>query len=840
MVKVHHFAVRQGQMRCLFLFLLINVASLAMSGGNLLSASAADDSWRARIPAPLLGPYIIDPETLIELDKSAPDCAAAGRLNFQCLVFQDDRSKTAEDLASNPFTLPVFQLVQKTVLKDLRSLADHEEFGGASAASLRDGFLTYAGARIELVGVINRMDRQFNRDTVPNRGERLECGEISAIYRFAYEGNLSSEATGEPRYKSRLPVTMNIVFPARPWSKEVTCQDVAKRWLEYTRSRQNGTDPALLLKQALLVASSLKPKDIDRIELNMQGSRVPAQADKTDFGTLGTYIIRVFRWAPDPKGGLGRWKPSYLSNQIDRSRLLRKLPDENTCDEEKDRKITRTELVSYLLSMDTSENGSNAIGDIDNGLLNIPQRFLACRAISISPGGASRSGNQPFWKATSPAEQIITDDEIDAALTRYKKLFSLGYIGSADEFRTRLNEASCSGCHQTRAIAGFHFPGEDRPGAAPVNAVYLPGSPHFFGDQLRRMEILEAIAGGKTLKFPALAASYAGRPLNRFKALRPDSVPAASADEKMQLIGGWGGTCLTGPRKATEVRDWGCVGDLKCTAVFKSANHPRIGICLNPDQVQIGDPMQFGTVVSESFGNDLYKRDQPAIPDQPGEQRDTRIETDKVKPPAPPDNSYVAAHQEFYEGEGGLDRRPAETAEQHAIRVRDQETGGFPAGALRLSECVGLFPEATCGLLASSGFNACLTEVGDGKRTPDNCFGIYTSYSGVRACNAANPCRDDYICLRPMGYTAENAKSEFGARAARREAARNSPAETEKNRKRLGITFFGEQMPDTAWLGRKDGKGDRRGLCIPPYFVFQFKADGHRVPKASPAPSAGH
>ena len=65
----------------------------------------------------------------------------------------------------------------------------------------------------------------------------------------------------------------------------------------------------------------------------MQGSRVSAGSDTTDFGTLGTYIIRVFRWTPDPKGG--RWKPTYLTNQIDRARLLDGAADENTCEEEK-------------------------------------------------------------------------------------------------------------------------------------------------------------------------------------------------------------------------------------------------------------------------------------------------------------------------------------------------------------------------------------------------------------------------------------------------------------------------------------------------------------------------
>jgi hypothetical protein len=352
------------------------------------------------------------------------------------------------------------------------------------------------------------------------------------------------------------------------------------------------------------------------------------------------------------------------------------------------------------------------------------------------------------------------------------------------------------------------------------------------------MEIVAAIAGGKTLNFPALAASYAGRPLNSFKELRADETSPLPPGDRIQLIGGWGGTCLTKPAKEKEVRDWGCAAHLTCTAVFDSANQPRIGMCLNPsDRLQIGDPMQFGTVASKSFAKETYTRGTPKIPGKiKGEPRDTRIETEHVKPAAPSGNPYVASHQEYYEGIGGLDARPGETAEQHATRVRDQETGGFPAGALRLSECVKLPSEASCGLLASSGFNSCLTEVGSGKRTPENCFGIYTSYSGVRACDAASPCRDDYICLRPMGYTAANAKENFDARKARRASAQSSPAETDDNRKRLEINFFGELMPDSAWLGRNAGKGDRRGLCIPPYFVFQFKADGHRVPAAKPAP----
>jgi len=42
------------------------------------------------------------------------------------------------------------------------------------------------GSRVELVGAINRMDRQFSKDpTVGLTHAQLGCGEISLIYRFS-------------------------------------------------------------------------------------------------------------------------------------------------------------------------------------------------------------------------------------------------------------------------------------------------------------------------------------------------------------------------------------------------------------------------------------------------------------------------------------------------------------------------------------------------------------------------------------------------------------------------------------------------------------------------------
>jgi hypothetical protein len=133
-----------------------------------------------------------------------------------------------------------------------------------------------------------------------------------------------------------------------------------------------------------------------------------------------------------------------------------------------------------------------------------------------------------------------------------------------------LRQLSCSGCHQARAIAGFHFPGADRAETPVSNAVYLPGSPHFYGDQVRRIVILERLAAGDRLNRYQLAMSYASRPLNKFR-------PQMSGT---QLIGGWGGACLLPEQRKAGRRQWDCLPGLTCATLFESPNAPGMGTCL--------------------------------------------------------------------------------------------------------------------------------------------------------------------------------------------------------------------------------------------------------------------
>ena len=65
-------------------------------------------------------------------------------------------------------------------------------------------------------------------------------------------------------------------------------------------------------------------------------------------------------------------------------------------------------------------------------------------------------------------------------------------------------------------------------------------------------------------------------------------------------------------------------------------------------------------------------------------------------------------------------------------------------------------------------------------------------------------------------------------------SAANGHANYVEHRKQVegqySMADYGQQEPDAAWLARNNGAGDQRGVCIPPYFVFQFRSDGHPSP----------
>lgn len=647
-------------------------------------------AWLPTLPTPALaqtfesGVAITSPAVLAHLQR--------GRFAAGALLFP--RKKGAAEFKNDNLFKDQLKTVGVQLVHDIATLPDASRdsdsrrfFKDPDSASNRfsANLLNDRKSGFVLTGIVNRMDRAYRVvDKIPLLPT---CGEVRFIYRFTYDVTVDGREVA-----SRLPFTMAIVLNTRDPDEPLNCAQIGQRWLDISQ-RSNDADLIAYLDSKAGPLSYLRPVQVDRIEINAQLFRVPASG-KAKFGGNAEYLLRIFRRSAPGKP----FEVAQLENQIDRDRLLSDRP-----------------LLDAFKKWLFTEDRMKAL---DQGTLDIPSQYLATQAVSVSPGGSSRSENQPFYG-------LLKDAEIDAALAQFAS--SLKSIKSRDGFARRLNDFTCSGCHQIRAIAGFHFPGADPDSEPASNAVHIPASAHFLADVPRRRDIISQFA---TKTVPDFSRGFSARPDKKFQA----------ALSSTQLFDGWGSVCYNGGD--ISFKDWTCRTGLTCKVLDESSRNNGMGICVSVGRARIGDPVEFGEVSYAAFGDDAYQRTQPPGPTEP----------DNYSVPSPPSDrtDYVVAHQGFRDADS---------------------TGGFPGGNLRIRGCSNLPGEAVCGRVAATGFNRCIAQ---GRPFPE-CL-RFTELAGLRACDRSNPCREDYICTAP--YTD---------------------------------------------LGSIHGKG----TCIPPYFMFQFRVDGH-------------
>ncbi|OPY94980.1 hypothetical protein A5906_09940 [Bradyrhizobium sacchari] len=380
--------------------------------------------------------------------------------------------------------------------------------------------------RFVLAGIVNRMDRAYVSEE--------SCGEIRLIYRLArFEAKPDGSKTA-----TRLPMTFNLVLKARDprqadgIGKPVSCAEVARRWLD------NGDWQGL-------IGSGFYPYEtmLDRIETNIQISIAPKSA-LHDFRS--DYLLKVFKYNATTK----TFEESTLENQIDRDRIV--------ADD-----ALRSDFRAWLLA---PEN----LREFDRGTVLIPEKFLAKAAVVPTPAGLDASVMQPefgLMQGEGRSDPVFTDNDVVGALKQAAAQGELQNIRSVAGFQRRLNDVTCAGCHQTRGIGGFHFPGVDWLADKPSNSTIVPASPHFIGDQVRRRDILAAFAAGKR---PDFSRGFASRPQTRGSA---------------ELVGteyqdGWGAHCSL-QNAGSGTRDesftsWSCATGLTCQAAAASR---RIGMC---------------------------------------------------------------------------------------------------------------------------------------------------------------------------------------------------------------------------------------------------------------------
>ncbi|MDA9406911.1 hypothetical protein [Bradyrhizobium sp. CCBAU 45384] len=492
--------------------------------GSVMSLSAAEN-------APLVrGTAITDPDVLKRLDQD--DVLTISRLLWP------------ERNANFPLTndqlfawLPQLRDIPPAIDAEFdRYIARHKAVSPSETIGVGDGFdvqlfdrlsLKSADTRFVLAGIVNRMDRAYV--------SQESCGEIRLIYRLARFGpgpDGGSTAT-------RLPMTLNLVMKARDArqtdgsGKPITCAELARRWLE------NGDWQSL-------IGSRTAPYDamIDRIETNIQISIAPKSA-LHDFRS--DYLLKVFKYDPATK----TFVESTLENQIDRDRIL--------ADD-----ALRHDFKAWLLELAN-------LREFDRGTVQIPEQYLAKAAVAPTPAGLDGSALQPEFglvEGERNSDPVFTDDDIVGALKQAAaRGISMENIRSVAGFQRRLNDVTCSGCHQTRGIGGFHFPGVDWLTEGASTATIVPASPHFVGDQLRRRDILTAFATGK---HPDFSRGFASRPQTR------GSRELAGTEYQ----DGWGAHCsLQNAGSGTADKSftsWTCAKGLTCQAAAASN---RIGMC---------------------------------------------------------------------------------------------------------------------------------------------------------------------------------------------------------------------------------------------------------------------
>ena len=503
--------------------------------GGALPAQAAQDKALER------GASIIDPLALRDLD--------GGRFGIGRMLLPE-QSANIPLTSSLLFALPSMAAVRQAIDAEFdRYIAGHKAslpnesigVGDTFDFQLFDRALVYSpDTRFVLAGIVNRMDRAYV--------DSASCGEIRLIYRLT---RTDAPLTGSNAVSPRLPMTLNIVLKAKGAAAvdrdgtAITCSEIARRWLAAGELSLTGAE----LAQKLLAGplDLIGYENIDRIETNLQIAHAPKSAVR-DFRT--DYLLKVFRY--DAQAHAFREAP--MENQIDRGRIL---ADDGL----------RREFKTWLLD-------PRHLAEFDRGTVLIPEKFLAKGAIAPTPVGFDASDLQPEFGLTQGegANPVFKETDVVAALEKAAEDgLKLQNIRSVGGFERRLNDITCSGCHQTRGIGGFHFPGVDWMAAKPSNSTVVPASPHFFGDQIRRRDILTALRDGRQ---PDYSRGFSSRPQLR---------------DNSQLLGelmgteyndGWGAHCYAPSAKTGDndrsFRSWTCAEGLACQIAGKTS---RMGMC---------------------------------------------------------------------------------------------------------------------------------------------------------------------------------------------------------------------------------------------------------------------
>jgi hypothetical protein len=625
---------------------------LALSAAIFLAALPALAA-PGRLPAgePVLD--VLDPATLARLEA---DGYGLGD------VLGAPAARTTAELSA---AAPAFRTLADTVAADVADLRAEMAATGRPLFEVTDGnvgrvfdrrWLASPIARFALVAVVNRLDRRDFADLV-RLGE--SCGEVRLLYRLAYSFERKPPGAKAPtRYASRLPFALNVVYeaPAAAWGD---CAAFARAFMP--EAPLEGPDAiAAFLATGPLDRARLRLK---QVEVNAQIVRFPSGMETT-FGGQAVYLMRIF--AADMASGALALAEAPLENTPDVARIAADA-------------ALKGRLVAFV---------RDNVAAIDEGVFALPDDLAARRAFSFSTYGSARAANRPY-------ASLLAAEDLAGALPE-DPAASLALVRSPGGLIERLDQATCTGCHQAGATAGFHVLGLDDAEASPLNRLAIGLSPHAFAERPRRAAYAAAVAAGVT---PDRFRPASAAPPADWSSGTPVHAPA-----------GAGMMCRLDAAGIDLASTWACAAGLACTAIAtEPGGGGGLGQCLPPpEKVFSGLPCLEGAIVAgERPWLDRFA---------PGRQLSS---FDKRASP-----TGYTCRPPVGGAPGGLAYRQCDAA--------GKAFGGFAGGRV---------PAEVCALAGGKAFDRCVAS-----NNFADCLAASVLRGNRMTCGGDRFCREDFLC----------------------------------------------------------------------------------------------
>jgi len=424
--------------------------------------------------------------------------------------------------------------------------------------------------------------------------------------------------------------------------------------------------------------------------------------------------------------------------------------------------------------------------------LDFDDRFLAKRSVSWSTLGKERNANKPYRELLENSNAFDTLD-----FSAFKS------INNKAALIERLDNLTCAGCHQSAGTAGFHFLGKPRDEFShSFNRQELALSPHAHAEVSRRSQYIKALLEDDKDNASDIASFLKYRP----HSMMPSAIFKDKAIEYEDLT--VGASCSLGVLKDAPT----CAAGLECRRTISSKHEALFGECVLEKQTSPEGYFAGGACIQGEI---------------------TEVDTN-IADKNPPTYNFFAFRDKFTitgrvhnnlgngknryscaspKSGAPLGRRGrACTANEESFKTLDDFGKGDNQRGLAGTELRGKeIPNELCANKGGNGFDTCAASGNAGA-----CLESRVARAKLDSCSTTRFCREDYICQKFPEY--------------------QHISITDYGRKRRGIPVNMVKPTDIDGNIIAELHEQGVGFCVPTYFLFNMRVDGHPNPETGKAP----